>query len=82
MTEPTTPTAMKMIEEWFPGGGDGLDSDLLAAFKADLSTIEAEARQQERERLRYAIGLLPGRVGHATCYDALDTMVLLAEPAP
>lgn len=47
-SEPTTQRAVALIEEWFPGGGDGLDTDHLAAFRADLAAIEAEAREQER----------------------------------
>lgn len=53
MTEPTTPTG-KAVAAKYPVGEhwlDGIKSGLVLTSGHEIAAIEAEARQQERERL-------------------------------
>jgi hypothetical protein len=41
---PRTEAGKRLIEEWYPGDGDGLDSIALQDFRDAILAIEAEAR--------------------------------------
>jgi hypothetical protein len=53
--EPRTEASRRLVEEWFPGGGDGLDVEELAGFRRDLAAIEEEAAALDVDRLARAL---------------------------
>lgn len=54
-----TEAGKRLLDEWFPSRGDGLDAIELHEFRLDIAAIEAEAVAAERARLRAAVEGLP-----------------------
>lgn len=65
MSEPRTKAGQALIEEWYPGDGDGLDPIDLAEFRSSILAIEAEAAVPVDDDLRAALALAtPGPWRH------------------
>jgi hypothetical protein len=79
---PTTPTGKRLLDAWRVNRGDSLP--IYLAGLDDILAIEAEARAQERERLRdpalwTEAGLLDGYLNIRGVEDEAEALAMLTD---